>query len=337
MDYAGQVTGDDLSLTGTTACPGLPPPWLSVIMPSHCGERWIDATLGSVAIQADQGLEMIIVDSSPGAETFNLVQRFASRIRLRFDKRPDLLSWQAKTNFGVGIASAPHVCWLHQDDVWLPGRAAAIRRWIETAPDAVLHLAPTAIIDARGRRLGTWRCPLPYRGGQVPKEMLLSRLLVQNFVATPTPVFTRVAWEAVSGIDETLWYTADWDLWLKLTSYGPAAYHDEVTTGFRIHDGSLTITGSKNVNDFTSQMELVLNRHLPLLNHRRRKVERSARASICVNAALAAAAHGKLWHLPVVLVSLLLLGPAGFVHYLRDSTIIERLVPRVRAKLLGAF
>lgn len=324
-------------MTETTACQDLSLPWLSIVMPSHCGERWIDATLGSVAMQADQGLEMIVVDSSPGAETFSLAQRFASRIRLRFDKRPDLLSWQAKTNFGVGIANAPHVCWLHQDDVWLPGRTAAVRRWIETAPDAVLHLAPTAIIDAQGRRLGTWHCPLPDGGGPVPKEMLLSRLLVQNFVATPTPVFARAAWDACGGIDETLWYTADWDLWLKLTSHGPVAYHDEATAGFRIHDGSLTVMGSKDINDFTSQMEVVLNRHLSLLGHHRQKVERAARTSICVNAALAAAARGTLWHLPVAVASLLRLGPVGFARYLRDSTIIERLLPRVRAKLLGAF
>ena len=59
------------------------------------------------------------------------------------------------------LAQSPYVCLLSVDDVWLPGRAAAVRAWIEAAPSAVLHLAPTAIIDRHGRELGIWRCPLP--------------------------------------------------------------------------------------------------------------------------------------------------------------------------------
>jgi hypothetical protein len=31
------------------------------------------------------------------------------------------------------------------------------------------------------------------------------------------------------------------------------------------------------------------------------------------------------------------LGPAGIHRYLRDSRIVDRVAPRVRAKLMGAF
>ncbi len=35
-------------------------------------------------------------------------------------------------------------------------------------------------------------------------------------------------------------------MWLKLVARGTVYYHDDVTVGFRIHDGSLTVTGSRD-------------------------------------------------------------------------------------------
>jgi hypothetical protein len=311
-------------------------PDLTIIMPVHCGERWIDATLRSVAAEATDRLELIVVDSSPSPATLEIARRYADRVRLQLHKCPDLLSWQAKTKFAVSIASSAHICWLHQDDVWLPGRATTVYRWIDTAPEAALHLAPTAIIDARGRRLGTWHCPLP-EGRPLPREMLLSRLLVQNFISTPAPVFTKVAWESCGGIDNTLWYTADWDLWLKLASMGPVIYHNEITTGFRVHGDSLTVKGSRDIDDFTWQMETVLNRHLSSFDGCSRAVERAARASIKVNAALAAAAAGHSRHMIGAGAAVLALGPCGVAAYLRDSRLVERITPRLKAQLRGAF
>ena len=308
-----------------------------MVMPTHCGERWIDAALSSVAEQPGiDGVELLVVDSSPDAVTLDLAGRYADRLCLRIFDRPDLGSWQSKTNFAIAEASAAHICWLHQDDVWLPGRAATLRRWIERDPGTVIHLAPTAIIDAFGRRIGTWRSPLP-TSGIVPADLLTARLLIQNFIATPAPVFSKTAWVTTKGLDEALWYTADWDFWLKLVEHGPAQYHNEITTGFRVHDGSQTMTGSRNLLSFREQMECVLARHLPRLGVGTGNVERAARVSILVNAALAAAAAGNPRGLPEAAAAILRLGPAGMHRYARDSRILERLLPRLLAKMRGAF
>jgi len=312
-------------------------PFLTVVMPVHCGERWIEKTLDSLAAEATDGIEVVVVDGSPDSHTADIVMRYADRVSLELIARPDLLNWRTKTNFGVECARASHVCMLHQDDLWLPGRIAAIRGWIEDAPQAVLHLAPTAIVDLNGRTLGTWRCPLP-ADAAAPAALVLERLLVQNFIAVPTPVFRRDAWLACNGLDVDLWYTADWDLWLKLASRGPVHYHDLVTAGFRIHGSSLTMTGSRDPADFESQMRIVLDRHVGrLAPARSAPVGRAAHASIKVNVALAAASGGGFGALGKALVQLFLLGPRGLHRYLRDSRLFERVVPRLRAKLSGAL
>lgn len=312
-------------------------PILSVVMPVHDGAQWIEATLESVAAEPNNGVEFIIIDSSPTDATAAIIERYANRLPLQLLRRPDVKPWQTKTNMGVELASADHACILHQDDLWLPGRVENVRGWIGRAPEAVLHVAPTLIVNRNGQAVGRWTCPLPPEQ-VLGAEFLLKRLLVQNFISVPAPVFRRDRWLERGGMDEQLWYTADWDMWIKLSSAGQVVYHDEVTTAFRVHGSSLTITGSRNADEFRAQMATVLDRHLgniPAPN--RKRMERVARASINVNVALAAASGGSATALVNAAGNLLSLGPMGMPHYLRDSRIGERVLSRVRAKMRAAF
>jgi hypothetical protein len=311
-------------------------PWLSVIIPSHSGEQWIDHSLRSIAGEAADGIEVLLIDSGETPAARNIAQNYSGRLRIRIFERRDLFSWNTKTNFGVEVAESDHISWLGVDDVWIPGRAAAARRWIGAAAEAPLHLAPAAIIDKFGHTLGVWRCPLPAERA-LQSSFLLERLCVQNFIAAPAPVFRKDAWLSCGGLDEDLWYTADWDLWLKLAAYAPAYYHDEVTIGFRIHGGALTMTRSRDSAAFRLQMETVLGRHLSAIGPGAKRVEGVARASITVNAALASASIGNFGGVFRAATQVALLGPAGLRRYLRDSRIIERVMPRIRAKLNGSF
>lgn len=305
-------------------------------MPCYRGEQWIDASLGSLAREGSEGVEVLVIDSSPTSTAREIAQSYSDRLRIRVFERCDLGSWQAKTNFGVEMADSSHICWLGVDDLWLPGRAAAIRAWVEAAPDVSLHLGPSAIIDGKGRKLGIWRCPLP-ANVELRSSLVTERLLVQNFVAAPAPVFRRDAWRGCGGLDEGLWYTADWDMWLKLAARGPVYYHDSITVGFRIHGGSLTVTGSHDSSDFARQMQIVLDRHLAKLGNCSKAIERVARTSIAVNTELSSAASGNMKSLFRAALGVARLGPVGINRYLRDSRIVERLMPRIRAKLTGAL
>jgi hypothetical protein len=314
-----------------------PTPLLTVVMPVHCAEQWIETTLDSVAAEAGPDIEILVIDGSPDGGTAHLVGRYADRLSLELVARTDLSDWRTKTNFGVERARAQHVCTLHQDDLWLPGRITAVREWIRSGPEAAMHLAPTAIIDCDGKTLGTWRCPLPANGA-APSPMVLERLLVQNFVAIPSPVFRRDAWLACGGLDLELWYTADWDMWLKLAAYGPVHYHDQVTAAFRVHGSSLTMTGSGDPAEFEDQMRIVLDRHLERHPEcRTAAVARVAQASIKINVALAAASAGSVGGFTKALAQILGLGPSGLHRYLRDSRLIDRVLPRLRARLSGAL
>jgi hypothetical protein len=133
-----------------------------------------------------------------------------------------------------------------------------------------------------------------------------------------------------------LWYTADWDLYLKLLDAGPVCYHPDPLAGFRIHGSSLTVAGSRDAEDFRRQMEIVLNRHLGKLPESLRKpVGRLGRTSIAINLALASLGNGRPLPMVGALATLTCLGPRGIMRYLRDSRLVERALPRLRARLTG--
>jgi len=312
-------------------------PFLTVVMPLHEGSDWIAATLETLAREPAKGFEVIAIDSSPTTGTSGIAERFADRLPLHLLRRPDLGPWPTKTNLAVELARTDYVCMLHQDDLWMRGRMDSVRRWVERAPDAVLHLAPSIFVDRNGKQLGPWHCPLPAEE-ELDRDLLLERLLVQNFVSVPAPVIKRSAWLACGGMDDALWYTADWDIWLKLGRAGPVIYHDEFTTGFRLHGSSLTVTGSRTADDFRSQMEIVLDRHLGgISGMRTTSIGQAARASIAINVAIAAASVGSRAALLHALRTMISLGPAGMVRYLRDSRLLERVFSRLRAKFVGTF
>lgn len=316
----------------------LPRPWLSVILPVYRGEEWLERTLSSIAANSEPGIEVVVIDSSPNDESMTIIQRFADRVNFRFVDPDGIDGCAPKTNLGVRHASARHITWLCQDDLWLPGRTAAVRGWIMGRPDAALHLAPTAIIDKDDNVRGIWNCPLADGEEPVARGALLEKLLVQNFVAVASPVIRRDAWLACGGLDLDLWYTGDWDLWIKLALYGEVLYHDTVTAAFRIHGASATTTGSREAGNFETQHRIVVERHIAAIPaSRRAQVRRLANASIAVNSALADAANGRSRALGEALMSVLRLGPVGAGHYIHRSRIIERVLPRLRAKSAGVL
>jgi len=319
-------------------------PWLSVLMPTYNGARYVATALESVAAQVDDcprgsaGLEVIVVDDGSTDATPAIVASFADRLPLRIVATPRTGNWAANTNLALAQSRGRYIGFLHQDDCWLPGRLvrlhAALASHAQADPALVVH--PARFIDASGRPLGTWRCPLPKTGGLVDAETVVARLLVQNFLAIPAPLFRRDAVVQVGGFDENLWYAADWDLWLKLAALGPCLYVPEPLACFRVHSLSQTASRTANSVEFRRQLEVVLQRHLSSARQAHagngRRLARVAQFSIDVNTALAAASHGGPLRLTALTWRGLLLGPWGWWQYWRDSRIGERAGARLRAR-----
>jgi len=316
--------GQQHSTTGDTT------PWLTVVMPLHNGARFLEETMCSLVACNTDGIEVIAIDSSDESSCKEIIDRFQERLNLSYYCRPDLRPWPAKTNEAVRMAKGQFISMLHQDDLWLPQRSEILRDAIKLNPTMAVHLSPAYIVDPSNKRLGLWRCPLSKKSVWQEQE-LLERLLVQNFIAVPAPAIRTACWAAVGGMEEELWYTADWDLYLKLVGQGDFVYEQRPSTAFRIHASSLTINGSQDTDDFNLQMAKVLNRHFERVQSRHAPtIIKLARASIAINTALAAGINGSARKLLPALSHILKMWPSQLIKYIEYSRIIDRVLPRIR-------
>ena len=304
-------------------------PWLSVLMPTFNGARFVAAALDSIVEQGDAGIEVVVADDGSTDSTLELVRRYQDRLAVRFVQEARVGNWVAGTNVALRAAQGEYVCLLHQDDLWLPGRAAAVR---EARPFSLL-VHPVLFIGTGGQRLGHWRPPLA--AGTVAPDEFIERLLVQNFLASPSPVFPREA-ALPHGLDEALWYLADWDLWLRLGARGPIRSLAEPLAAFRIHPASQTLSRERTEEELRAQHHTVLARHFPpwaakVPARRAERVRAAADFSVAINVALAEAWRGKFGAAAELLPGFLRLGPVGWARYLRDSRLPERVWARLRA------
>jgi GT2 family glycosyltransferase len=312
-------------------------PWLSVIVPVYNGERYLAGALDSVAAQAGEVIEIVAVDDGSSDRSLAILESYEGRLPLQICRSGRTGNWVAATNRGLARARGDYICMLHQDDVWLPGRVARVKQLIDAGRRPALILSDACFIDEHGGPLGRWTCPLPPDAELLPEEVL-PKLLVQNFVPLPAATFAREAALGVGGLDESLWYTADWDLWLKIAAAGTTHYTRRCFASFRVHDESQTATRSRSSGDFRAQLETVLNRHLAPWREKRGggevdEVARAALFSVNANVAAAALAHGSPAQTLALAGPFLTLGPRGWRRYLQDSRIKERLGARIRARL----
>ena len=309
-------------------------PFLSVVMPTYNGEKFIATALDSVRAQQVEGIELVIVDDGSTDHTLDIVRDYARALPIRLLTPSRVGNWVAVSNIGLREATGDWACFLHQDDLWLPGRVERLRPAMESAKDSlIVHNA--MFVGPDGQTLGPWTCPL--QEGEVPPNRFIERLLVQNFIAIPSPVFRRSPAILSGGLDEALWYSADWDFWLRLGSLGPVRFIAEPLSAFRVHPASQTVTREVQPDEWAQQLTTVLSRHLgawPAAAGLSESVQRVAMASVAVNSLLSAASRGGQVNLSELFLELLPLGPSGWHRYLRDSRIVQRVRSRLKVQRL---
>jgi hypothetical protein len=308
-------------------------PWLSVIMPTYNGERFLDQALASVAVQRDNGIEVAAVDDGSADTTMAILRRWSARLPMTIIERAHSGNWVESTAIGMAGARGKYLCWLHQDDVWCGRRLAKLRGALEKHPEAALVVHPCWYSNAVGERIGYWHCPLPRARRLLRFTEVANSLLVQCSIAACGTMFSAETARAAGMPDAKLAYHADWDYWLRLARLGRTLYHPTPLASFRIHAASQTVARAGEADARLDEARTVLRRHLPYVAARdeRDQVAAVAALSAELNHALNALLAGG--HVDIRrLVSLAMtIGPVGCPRLLADSRILERCFSRLRA------
>jgi hypothetical protein len=139
----------------------------------------------------------------------------------------------AAKNTAAKAATGEFVVILDADDVFLPGRLAALRELASARPDLDI-LTTDAYLDADGRRIGTSYSPQHRFAALDQRRAILERNFVFGLAAV-----RRARLLAIGGFDETLSHATDWDCWVRLVLDGArVGLVDEPLAVYRLHRGA---------------------------------------------------------------------------------------------------
>lgn len=207
-------------------------PLATVAVPSFNQGRFLGEALDSIFSQ-QVPVEVFVLDAGSTDGSLEVIRRFEDRLA-GWRSHPD--SGQAAAiNEGIARGTAPYVCWLNSDDVWLPGGLAKLAAALDSDPKAPMAYGRVWNLDeASGERRRNFEVH-PF------SEWLMARF---NLVSQPATLIRRAAWDAVGGADGRLQMAMDYDLWWRLYRHAGVAprFVDDLVAVNRIHAATKTNT-----------------------------------------------------------------------------------------------
>lgn len=227
-------------------------PRIAVVTPSFNQGRYLEAAIGSVLGQRYGGLEYSIFDGGSTDGSVHIIESYADRLHY-WQSKPDG-GQSAALQAGFSGSTADIFGWLNSDDVMEPGCFARVAEEFESQSGPILLVGRARYMDESGARLGL------FESQPTPPEDLL-RFWRAWPIAQPATFFSREAYEAVGGIDPSLEYAMDLDLFLRISQRFPVVWIEETLASFRVHPDAKSYDWRRVRADFWRE-GLAATRHL---------------------------------------------------------------------------
>ncbi|MGB0718530.1 MAG: glycosyltransferase family 2 protein [Alphaproteobacteria bacterium] len=207
--------------------------YISIIITCYNYEAYVVQAINSVTSQADEHVELIVVDDGSTDHSLNKIECQAKQHSFTVISKEN--GGQASAfNAGMGVARGELVWFLDADDYLLPGSISLLREsWSDSC--AKLH-APMRVVDRSGQDLG-WTNPRKY-ARMASGNIRFSYLMFGAYSSPPTSgtVYKRADLKQIFPMPEDV-YRICADAYLKERSafLGKIAKIRQPLAAYRIH------------------------------------------------------------------------------------------------------
>ena len=210
---------------------------ISVITPSLNMAPYLEGTITSVIANLREGDEYFIIDGGSTDGSVDVIRRH----------QKSLTGWVSETDAGYpdalakgfARASGDILCWINVGDMYLSGALDAARQLLSGDLDMIF--GDDFYID-EGNKV------LSYSRGWVPNLRMAT--LYGGWTPLQDACFWRRSlYQNIGGVDRSLRYAADYDLFLRMALAGHAGYVPLTFSAFRRHAGQKSISGSAAYED----------------------------------------------------------------------------------------
>jgi len=224
-------------------------PTVSVLMPVHNGETFVEGAVESILSQTFEHFELIIGDDGSTDQTLEIISRLAAkdqRIRLIHNSRCQGIS---KTlNKAARQARGPLIARMDSDDWAHETRFSLQISAFQQAANLVLCGSNVAHVDKQMRPL--FHTVLPVSDWEIRCAALF-----ENPFAHPSVMMRTKAFHRAGGYNEEFSTTQDYDLWIRLFAQGEVRNLKESLVKMRRHDQSVSALMHQVQSERTAEVQ----------------------------------------------------------------------------------
>jgi len=237
-------------------------PLVSVVMPVHNAEKYLERAIKSILGQTYQTFEFIIIDDGSTDSSGEIIaefERLDSRIHvIRFPTNQGLVS---ALNYGLEIAQGDYIARMDADDISLPDRFSKQVEFMGSHPEIGLLGCGMRYMQEDGTLRNI---PLVIRSD------LLIRwyILFENPFFHPTVMLRRSVIEKfVLCYNPSALHVEDYELWCRMLLHTKGENLADVLLYYRLHPSSVSERHTEFQNEQSARFSaLAIKQHLPSLD-----------------------------------------------------------------------
>jgi len=204
------------------------PPTIAIVTPSYQMAGFLRETIDSVLAQDWPHVDYLVMDGGSRDGTRELLESYGDRIRWVSESD----GGQADAvNLGFTRTSGELFAFLNADDTYRPGALRRAVEGFERHRDAGAVYGDADFTDAKGATVR------PYLVRDFDRE----RLMYDCFICQPASFIRRDAWKACGGLDSSLNYALDYDLWIRMSERRPVTRIAGTLATSRMHVGNKSL------------------------------------------------------------------------------------------------
>jgi len=222
------------------------PKVISIVTPSYNQGEYLEQTIRSVLSQAGNfHIDYIVVDGGSGDESVEILHRFDDLLKagkwnvlcqgIRFRWMSEQDKGQADAiNKGFRMTAGEIIGYLNSDDTYYPGTFEHVVHTIDPERGIYIAMGRCAYIDEKGIASGR----------EHPSAFVSHARVVKiwkgHMIPQPAVFFHSSVYETCGGMDETLYFALDYDLFLRYTREFRIHPVDALWATYRVHSDSKT-------------------------------------------------------------------------------------------------
>jgi glycosyltransferase involved in cell wall biosynthesis len=216
-------------------------PSVSIGVPTYNGARYLRQSVESVLAQTFKDFELVLIDDLSSDDTRVIAEEYARKDpRVSAVRNSKTLGLVANFNRCIELTKGRYVCVWHQDDVMMPQNIEKKVALLEANPQVGFVHSNVLMIDDLGQVLSEhWESDSTRDYVCSGREFFIRMIEPgKNYVCCPSVLARRECYERLGNFRGELYFTCDWELWMRFSLYYDVSCLGTPLVHFRRHKGS---------------------------------------------------------------------------------------------------